>query len=78
MVRKSEVMTGSPRAAVRRTSGHPELDQAAIEILKLATPFEAFPEELARRHEVLRFAYEWQFVAGRLAGSSVEMPAGPP
>jgi protein TonB len=69
---------GLVRAAVRRTSGHPELDQAAIEILKLATPFEAFPAELARRHEVLRFAYEWQFVAGRLAGSSVEMPAGPP
>lgn len=69
---------GLVRAAVRRSSGHAELDQAAIEILKLAAPFEAFPEPLARRHEVLRFAYEWQFVAGRLAGSSVEMPAGPP
>lgn len=69
---------GLVHAAVRRSSGHVELDQAAIEILKLATPFEAFPEELAKRHEVLRFAYEWQFVAGRLAGSSVEMPAGTP
>lgn len=69
---------GLVRAAVRRTSGHPELDQAAIEILRLATPFEAFPPELAARHEVLRFAYEWQFVAGRLAGSSVEVPAGSP
>lgn len=69
---------GLVHAAVRRSSGHVELDQAAIEILKLATPFEAFPEELAERHEVLRFAYEWQFVAGRLAGSSVEMPASTP
>jgi protein TonB len=67
---------GLVRAAVRRSSGHVELDQAAIEILKLATPFEAFPQELAARHEVLRFAYEWQFVAGRLAGSTVEMPVG--
>ncbi len=66
---------GLVRAAVRRSSGHVELDQAAMEILKLATPFEAFPQELAARHEVLRFAYEWQFVAGRLAGSTVEVPA---
>lgn len=60
---------------VRRSSGHAELDSAAIAILKLATPFEAFPEELAARHDVLRFAYEWQFVGGRLAGSAVEVPA---
>jgi protein TonB len=60
---------------VRRSSGHPELDQAAIGILRLATPFEAFPAPLAARHDVLRFAYEWQFVSGRLAGSAVELPA---
>ncbi|MBM5811826.1 MAG: energy transducer TonB [Gammaproteobacteria bacterium] len=59
---------------VRRSSGHPELDQAALEILRLATPFEAFPPELAVQHDLLRFAYEWQFVAGRLAGSAVELP----
>ena len=62
-------------AKVRRSSGHVELDNAAIAILKLATPFEAFPHELAARHDALRFAYEWQFVAGRLAGSAVEVPA---
>lgn len=61
-------------AQVRRTSGHPELDHAAIAILKLASPFDAFPDELATRHDVLRFAYEWQFVGGRLAGSAVEVP----
>jgi hypothetical protein len=43
-----------------------------MDILKLATPFEAFPEDLAARYDVLRFAYEWRFVSGRLAGSSVE------
>lgn len=62
-------------AQVRRSSGHPELDQAALEILRLATPFEAFPPELAAQHDLLRFAYEWQFVAGRLAGSAVGLPS---
>jgi len=66
---------GLVRADVRRSSGHGELDRAAMDILRLATPFEAFPEELAARHDVLRFAYEWQFVGGRLAGSAVEIPA---
>ncbi|MGH8251749.1 MAG: energy transducer TonB [Steroidobacteraceae bacterium] len=69
---------GLVRAVVRRTSGHGELDRAAMDILKLATPFEAFPAELAARHDVVRFAYEWQFVGGRLAGSTVELPAPSP
>jgi periplasmic protein TonB len=65
---------GLVRAEVRRSSGHGELDRAAMDILRLSTPFEAFPAELAARHDVLRFAYEWQFVGGRLAGSAVELP----
>jgi protein TonB len=66
---------GLVRADVRRSSGYGELDRAAMDILKLATPFEAFPEELAAKYDVLRFAYEWRFVGGRLTGSSVEAPA---
>jgi len=69
---------GLVRANVQRSSGYGELDSAAMDILKLATPFEAFPEELAARHDVLRFAYEWQFVGGRLAGSAVEIPTSTP
>ncbi len=69
---------GLVNARVKHSSGYAELDQAALEILKLATPFEAFPQELAARHEVLRFAYEWQFVGGRLAGSTIEIPAPAP
>ncbi|MBS1200438.1 MAG: hypothetical protein H6R27_1116 [Proteobacteria bacterium] len=61
---------------VRRSSGHPELDQAAIEILRLSAPFEPFASDLAARYDVLRFAYEWQFVGGQLTGSSVQVPAG--
>ena len=69
---------GLVRADVQRSSGHGELDRAAMDILKLATPFDAFPKELAARHDVLRFAYEWQFVGGRLAGSAVEVPVSGP
>jgi len=63
---------------VRRSSGHPELDQAAIDILRLSAPFEPFAHDLAARYDVLRFAYEWQFVGGQLTGSSVRVPAGTP
>ena len=59
------------RAVIRRSSGNPELDQAALTILKLASPFDPFPPELAAEHSVLRFAYEWQFVGGRASRGSV-------
>jgi len=53
------------RAVIRRSSGNAELDQAALAILKLASPFDRFPAELAAQYRVLRFAYEWQFSGGR-------------
>ena len=59
------------RAIITRSSGNPELDQAALEILKLASPFEPFPPELAAKYQVLRFAYEWQFVGGRVGHGRV-------
>ena len=55
------------RVVIRRTSGNPQLDQAALAILRLASPFDPFPPELAAQYRVLRFAYEWQFVGGRVA-----------
>ena len=55
------------KAEVRRSSGIPQLDQAALEILKLASPFDPFPADLAQEYRLLRFAYEWQFVGGRVA-----------
>jgi periplasmic protein TonB len=60
-------------ASIKRSSGHAEIDAAALEILKLASPFEPFPAELAANHDVLRFAYEWQFQGGRLKGA-VSLP----
>ena len=62
------------RAVIRRSSGNPELDEAALSILRLASPFDPFPPELAAEHSVLRFAYEWQFTGGRARRGSVSVP----
>jgi protein TonB len=62
---------------VRRSSGHAELDQAALAILKLSSPFDPFPRELNEWHDTLRFAYEWQFIAGELVQSTVRAPVTP-
>jgi periplasmic protein TonB len=58
-------------ANVRRSSGHGALDQSALTILKLASPFDAFPPELAAEYAQLRFAYQWDFVAGVLQTGAV-------
>jgi len=62
------------RALIRRSSGSAELDQAALEILKLASPFDPFPPELAKQHPALAFAYEWQFTGSGAARGSVSVP----
>jgi protein TonB len=49
------------KAEIRRSSGSEELDNAALQTLKLAAPFDPFPPDLARQHRVLRFVYEWQW-----------------
>ncbi|HZX23079.1 MAG TPA: TonB family protein [Woeseiaceae bacterium] len=46
---------------VRRSSGHGLLDQAALNILRRAAPFDPFPEDLRKDYDELRFAYQWQF-----------------
>jgi protein TonB len=53
------------QVVVRRSSGQRELDNAAISIVRLAAPFDPFPPAMRDRYPVLRFAYEWQFMAGR-------------
>jgi periplasmic protein TonB len=52
-------------AVIRRSSGDAALDQAALATLKLASPFDPFPADLAAHYRVLHFAYEWQFSGGR-------------
>ena len=56
---------------VKRSSGHVEIDEAAIRILKLAAPFDPFTGELSAKHDEIRIAYEWQFLGGASQGSSV-------
>ncbi|HEY7929211.1 MAG TPA: TonB family protein [Steroidobacteraceae bacterium] len=61
-------------ARVRRSSGYDALDQAALTILRLASPFNPFPADLTAEYSRLRFAYQWDFEAGNL--TSATLPAG--
>jgi protein TonB len=61
-------------ATLQRSSGNAVIDDAALQILRLASPFEALPAPLARQYRSLRFAYEWQFNGGRLQSGSVSVP----
>ena len=56
---------------LRRSSGHTEIDEAAIRILKLAAPYDPFPSALNSKHDEIRIAYEWQFLGGAAQGPSV-------
>ena len=58
-------------ATVRRSSGFGSLDESAMSILKLASPFDPFPADLAAEYSQLRFAYQWDFVAGSLQTGAV-------
>jgi periplasmic protein TonB len=58
-------------ATVRRSSGFGSLDESALSILKLASPFDPFPPDLATEYSQLRFAYQWDFVAGSLQTGAV-------
>ncbi|MEN9526586.1 MAG: hypothetical protein RLY56_537 [Pseudomonadota bacterium] len=49
---------------IRRSSGDRRRDRIAIELVREAAPFEAFPATLSARHQSLRFAYEWRFETG--------------
>ena len=48
---------------IRRTSGSTVLDQAALNILERAAPFEPFPEAVRVDHPELNFVYKWRFSA---------------
>ena len=59
------------QSVIRRSSGHAEIDEAAMRILTLASPYDPFPGDLAAKHDQIRIAYEWQFLDGASQGSSV-------
>lgn len=52
---------------IRKTSGSAKLDQAALDILRRASPFDPFPVEIRGDYDSLRFAYKWLFAEDVLA-----------
>jgi len=69
-----EGLTGSPtlevsieasgqlaEVVIRKSSGSKELDRAALDILRRASPFDPFPAEIRSDYDRLRFAYKWIF-----------------
>jgi periplasmic protein TonB len=56
---------------VTRSSGQPELDQAAVDLVRLASPYDPFPPALRGSYDTLRFAYEWRFIDGRAGAGAL-------
>jgi protein TonB len=46
---------------IRKSSGSRILDQAALDILRRASPFDPFPAAISTEYDSLRFAYKWLF-----------------
>jgi len=60
---------------IRRSSGHGEIDEAAMRILKLAAPYDPFPAALGAKHDQIRIAYEWQFLGGESQSTRITYAA---
>jgi protein TonB len=53
---------------ILETSGFPVLDQAALDIVRLAAPFPVFPESMRKRMDTLEIIRTWQFQPSRRSG----------
>lgn len=49
---------------VVRSSGHPELDRAAQQIVRLGVPYAQFPPALRQRYDLLQISRPWRFDPG--------------
>lgn len=49
---------------ILQSSGHRMLDQAALQIVKLASPFSAFPPEIRQDTDILDIIRTWRFEKG--------------
>lgn len=47
---------------VRRSSGHKELDDAAVNIVRLAAPYAPFPPDIRKEVDILHITRTWQFL----------------
>lgn len=54
---------------ILKSSGHKLLDEAAIRIVQLAAPFDAFPQEMRKQVDVLEIIRTWRFHKDRLTSS---------
>jgi protein TonB len=54
---------------ILHSSGYKLLDEAAIRIVQLAAPFEAFPPEMRKQVDVLEIIRTWRFHKDRLTSS---------
>ena len=49
------------KVELRRSSGHKVLDEAAINIVKLAAPYAPFPPDIARDTDIIDISRTWRF-----------------
>lgn len=49
------------KVEIQRSSGNKILDEAALRIVRLASPFAAFPPEMQQKIDILAFARTWTF-----------------
>ncbi len=49
---------------ILRPSGHKVLDDAAVRIVKLASPFAPFPEDIRKETDILHITRTWVFTSG--------------
>jgi protein TonB len=49
---------------ILKSSGYSILDQAAIAIVKMASPFESFPEAMRAEADILEIIRTWRFHEG--------------
>ena len=60
---------GIEEVEVLQSSGHDFLDQAAVQSVRLAAPFEPFTQDMRERMDVLEIIRTWQFDANRRVSS---------
>lgn len=58
-------------------SRYPELDAAALKIIRLAGPFPSFPPNMRKRTDRLTFTYQWNFIRGTDNSGSVGLGTRP-
>ena len=52
------------RAEILQPSGHSVLDQAAVKIVNLASPFQPFPKAMRAEADILEIIRTWRFHEG--------------